>query len=430
MVEIVDEFTENICYAEHIHEDQHVITILINDNDKVYQYENDKRIGFYRLSQHLRQLALQFVHLSKDLTLLEEVASKLQTVPLIYYIFAGKHVIGITKNKSMVLLNEKFKNQLLEGRAQDLSDCIVNTYDLSSFVCGKHSIVYIAPVSLVESPDYHVLNKDLYLSLFGLDALTYKFQVLLIFLNSGHIWYLFLKNEAIPLYLCSIDDICIKVCSQNSTLVVFTQNKKVVSFEVNHDSFKVAESWINVEKGSSVNFCNNDDTNCRWDCPSSLLIKNRALLKSKNVVKVELNLEAQLNNLRATLNSLEIEKQDVTDLLKRRFQVVQQFESLANMTTNYEKLIDFEFKENELHVRWIRHDFEHLPFCVILSSKGRSETFYSKSQSLKICSQNVRRYCRALCLFYGSGIWIICGSIDYTISDLANPAQSFKKHEL
>ena len=418
MLQILDELSNPVDFVEHFHNDRSIIT-LVSSGERVFIYENETKVGWYMLPKSFLQLAGQLVQLGEDLKKLEYAMPGFELSSISNILFVGNFVVGILNRTALVFFKNDFKECLLKGCIDNIEKLISKNFNISAVINDHNCVVYILLVSLHVGPNLHTLNKDLYLALFGLEALKSGNQILMLFLSDGHIWYILLNDTFALKYLYFLDNDCAKVyCDKTGeSLTVCTKGLVSYTFSAENDTFRVEKSW-NYSKNncsSVTNFCNSANENHQL-CSLRLSVEGKIVFK-KNVQHLELNHEEQLHRLRTSLNDLEFEKQTFTALVDERFKELQMIETVATFSSTESNSVEFLLTPDALDACWVSDTLNFRPFIVLLSTKSISEAFYSNVKRLHIPVKTVLPYNNAVSFTFIDGLWLKCGSVCFDIID-------------
>ena len=431
MLDIIDELSDPVDLVEHIHSHQIVITI-VSSGKRLHLYHDDNKIGWYKIAQSFWQLALQFIHIEKDWKFLQKVMPYFEQACISNVVFVGNFTVGLLCNSTLAFFLDDFKNRLLNNDFNEgLNILITRKIDLSLILNKQAQIVYIALISLCNGPNLFVISQDLYLSLFGLEAFKCKYQVLLLFLCNGHIWYIFLKDSAIPIFLYSIDGKCRKLFTNvlSSTLTVYTDRRRSYRFVADADTYNVTKFCDYSNQEFVENYCDHMVLPGE-SCQPNLHVRDKTVLYRRDLQSVELSHEECINNLRTALRDVEIDKDTYNDLVKKRFLALQNLESLAILSSSEEKLVDFKLTEGSLELHRSSTLVDHRMLCVILTSDFASTTMYCKEDLITIPVETALKYQNVLCLFYENELWVKCGFLHYDTLNFATLVKQPPKLDL
>jgi len=415
MFKLLDELAQPVDFVEHFHCGKDVITVVASGG-RIFQYVNDIKLGWYKIPNDFIQLARNFNEIGKDLMLLENAVSNFQESGISNVVFAGKFVVGILLRNTLVFFENSFKDHLLENKLGNVQNRIAKSFNLSIMQDESSYVVHIALLSLLDGANVHLISEKLYLALFGLEALKCSYQVLVLFLNSGQMWYLFLKEWSAPKYIYSFDDECSEVFvdKADSKLTISTKTHCLYVFTPDNDTYKVTKLWNNFTTEFYPNLCSFAIKNNQV-CSPSLCVKNTSVLYRKSMQCLKQNNEEQLNQLRSVLKDCELQKQALSELIQERLKALTSIQTLADFSSTESKSTNFVFTPEALEVHWLSNVLSFRPFSVILSSNSISETFYSNQNRIIIPVKTALKFNEILCLFFEKDLWFLCGCIRYNI---------------
>lgn len=411
MLEIVAEFSKDIYYVEHFHYENCVDTLVFSGQDGLHHFQNDCQTGFYKIKTDLLQIALQFLEMHRPLTLLEDITLGLESAAVTNLMLAGEYLIGIVNLTKLAFFNHGFKSALLQDNfSKDVLSSITKTFDLSYMLNSGHFIVRMEILGLKAAQNLIVLSKDLFLALFGLETYKRQANVLLVFLDNGHIWYLVLTDLTEPQFLYSLTDSCVKVYvnKANDCLILHSKNK-VVSFVVNSNLLDIKEKWKENKNDYLENFCHNASF---CDDKKKLTIEKNVVMTKKEGLSETFSCEEEINSLRKSLNQLCLQKNTLKQLINLRLATLKEVQPLANLSADTSDIFIICFSATYVEVKLKQQHESCLPFYIVFSSKNNSRTFCSDSISIKVSLDITRCFDVLFCLFYQNEIWITSNVIN------------------
>lgn len=412
---MIEKFSHNVSGLAHCHDDEdgNVTNFVVCENDKLYVYKHTERKAVHEFPRNLFNIAVLILGAKIRLPSIAQLEEKHLMEFESFSISKNSVSIGVSTH-ALAIFNKSFHTDLITGCMHNALSYIQATLNFSLFM-GDAKLCFMALVSqgTAKSEESHCqpnqsvslchnyIDKNLYQKLFGIENLIQNNTMLLLFGNTGHIWFIPLSALGCqPKFLYSTDTICIDVNShfvdeKTSVFEIGTVSGKVFQFTSLEHTYNVNQFTVaSVDVHCLLNKC----STCKIlsGCPQALTANGKYLLKSQQLYDEPLyglDLDNYMKDFFSIQWRIDAEKNRMT----KHLESMQQVKSLSKDVDKH--FIQCTYSDHFLRLTLLsKQKLNFTSFHVVcIGFSDKTVTYNSFSPSILLLAENILLYEKILC---------------------------------
>jgi len=341
---ILQEYSSNITFVSHVHVGDQVITAASSDDNYIHIFVDVSSKGCFKIPTKLFCIALLFLKNGfkyDQLMTMEKLAQNLDVLHSLF--FVGGYFVGAFQKKFVLFESQLLKDiQLLFLRKEILSYAAKTT---SLEGIDHKSLTLVECVSPLLTSDGIQIDRDLFVSLFGLDAFHRKSRIILFIFDDGEIRFASLDNFLLEFLYCVEAAIrAISYDAEKNVLKVVTAHGKIFNFSSDVDTFVVSQTGDNANDGVS-NVCKNKHPACS---PRIRAVGNCLLLNKFSSVNERP--EKRLDGLRADIRDLQLKLSSLKGLTTQKHAAYKDSRKLTEISSKTSKWVETSYTQTHLKI--------------------------------------------------------------------------------